>query len=79
MIRTFSLALCFSATMCAQNWPIAPGAMSFQSARNVNRDDPDYQKGLRELDAHDWDAAIAAFQAAAARKAASSDAALYWA
>jgi HEAT repeat protein len=78
MIRTFLLALSLSVIMCAQNWPAAPGAMSFQSARSVNRDDPDYQKGLRELDAHHWDRAIAAFQASAARKAASTDAALYW-
>lgn len=78
MIRNFLLLVSLAGPLAAQGWPPAPGAMSFQSARSINRDDADYQTGLRELDEHHWDRAIAAFQASAARKAASSDAALYW-
>jgi HEAT repeat protein len=65
--------------MSAQGgWTPAPGAMGFQAARNVNRDDADYQNGLRELDERHWDRAIAAFKASAAHNRSSSDAALYW-
>jgi HEAT repeat protein len=44
----------------------------------VAQEDADYQKGLAALDARQWEQAIAAFDASAAHKAASSDGALYW-
>lgn len=47
-------------------------------ARQVNRDDPDYQKGLGALDARQWDQAVSAFTAAASHKGSQVDAALYW-
>ncbi|HMF77737.1 MAG TPA: HEAT repeat domain-containing protein [Bryobacteraceae bacterium] len=52
-------------------------AQSFQ-ARQVGREDSEYQRGLSELDAHEWDKAIAAFDASASRKGSATDAALYW-
>src|SRR5581483_11080711 len=55
----------------------APFAQSFQ-ARQANRDDPDYQSGLRALDARQWDQAISSFDAAASHKGTQVDAALYW-
>jgi tetratricopeptide (TPR) repeat protein len=55
----------------------APFAQSFQ-ARQANRDDADYQKGLRALDARQWDQAISSFDAAASHKGMQVDAALYW-
>jgi len=42
------------------------------------REDPDYRQGRRALDNAQWDQAIAAFDAAVARKGAAADAALYW-
>ncbi len=60
--------------------PSAPLAQSLQTrqARQVNRDDTDYQKGLRALDARQWDQAISSFTAAASHKGSQVDAALYW-
>lgn len=78
MIRSFLLFLVAAGTVAAQGWPTAPGAMGFQAARNANRDDADYQNGLRELDQRHWDRAIADFKASAAHNRSSSDAALYW-
>jgi HEAT repeat protein len=52
-------------------------AQSFQASQ-VNRDDADYQKGLRALDARQWDQAISSFTAAASHKGSQVDAALYW-
>ena len=78
MIRSLLLFLTVSGTVAAQGWPPAPGAMSFQSARSVNRDDAEYQNGMRELDQRHWDRAIADFEASASRNRSSSDAALYW-
>lgn len=77
MIRKSFLLLAFAGAIAAQGW-MPDGAMTFQSARSANRDDADYQNGLRELDDHRWDRAIAAFKASAARNRSSSDAALYW-
>jgi HEAT repeat protein len=50
---------------------------SFQ-AHPQARQNADYQKGLRALDARQWDEAISAFTACAAQKGDSADAALYW-
>lgn len=52
-------------------------AQSFQ-ARQANQDDPDYQNGMRALDARQWDQAISSFDAAASHKGTQVDAALYW-
>ncbi len=38
----------------------------------------DYQQGLNELDAHQWQEAISSFKAYASRGAGNADAALYW-
>lgn len=56
-----------------------PGLMvlSFQSAQG-GREDPEYQNGLKQLDAREWDEAIASFDAAAAHNTRSADASLYW-
>ncbi|HZS56463.1 MAG TPA: HEAT repeat domain-containing protein [Bryobacteraceae bacterium] len=78
MIRNFLLSLAFAGSLAAQGWPPAPGAMSFQSARSINRDDSEYQNGMRELDERHWDRAIRDFEASVSRNRASSDAALYW-
>ncbi|MBV8551772.1 MAG: HEAT repeat domain-containing protein [Acidobacteriaceae bacterium] len=50
-------------------------AESFQAHQSS---DPDYQNGLRQLDARQWDQAISSFDAAASRKGSAADAALYW-
>jgi HEAT repeat protein len=42
------------------------------------REDSDYRTGRKALDNAQWDQAIAAFDASAARKGAAADAALYW-
>lgn len=55
----------------------APFAQSFQ-ARQANRDDPDYQTGMRALDARQWDQAISSFDQAASHQGTQVDAALYW-
>lgn len=75
MILTIFL-LGFSLNPVAQESP-APWAQSFQ-ARQTGRDDADYQKGLRALDARRWDEAIEDFDASADRKGSNADAALYW-
>jgi tetratricopeptide (TPR) repeat protein len=75
MIRNCLFFFLSIAIAAAQGWP---PVMSFQSARTLNRDDADYQKGLHELDEHHWDRAVAAFKASADRDRSSRDAALYW-
>ncbi len=75
----FLISLAITATACsalAQD-PSVLLAQSFQ-ARQANRDDPDYQNGLRALDARQWDQAISSFGAAADHKGSQIDAALYW-
>ena len=57
--------------------PTVPLAQSFQSVQ-AGHDDSDYQKGLQELDARQWDQAIQSFDASASRKKSNADAALYW-
>jgi HEAT repeat protein len=76
MIRNCVLFIALTAPLIGQQF-ILPEAQSFQ-AREAGRGDADYQKGLSDLDAHKWDEAIAAFDAAAARKGGATDAALYW-
>jgi tetratricopeptide (TPR) repeat protein len=76
MIRSGVLFIALAAPLASQQFAL-PEAQSFQ-AREAGRGDADYQKGLSELDAHEWDKAIAAFNAAASRKGSATDAALYW-
>ena len=57
--------------------PEAPLSQSFQ-ARQAGQGDPDYQKGMRALDARQWDDAIEDFDASASREGSNADAALYW-
>ena len=73
MIRKGILLLALAGSALAQ-LP-SPMADSFQARQSG---DPDYQKGLVELDARQWDQAIASFNTAAARKGSSADAAIYW-
>lgn len=74
MIRHAFIYLAIAVSAHAQGWPIAL-QQEFQS--NKSTDDADYQKGLSQLDARQWDQAIASFNAAA-RKKTNADAALYW-
>lgn len=77
MIRELVLAITLAAAVEAQTWPAKP-AFAFDSQRSLARDDADYQAGLSNLDAHQWDQAIRAFSASAAKGKANADAALYW-
>ncbi len=76
MIRCTFLFIALSLSALAQDLS-SPLVTTFQ-ARQANREDSDYQAGLRSLDARQWDQAIESFEASASRKAASADAALYW-
>jgi HEAT repeat protein len=82
MIRNFAycligLVIAAGASPASAQSGLVPFAQSFQ-ARQANRDDPDYQAGVRALDARQWDQAISSFGAAASHKGAQVDAALYW-
>ncbi len=68
--------LTISMSAAAQQSP-SGFAQSFQ-ARQTGHEDADYQKGLRALDARQWDQAIEDFNASADRKGPTADAALYW-
>lgn len=74
MIRNGILFFALTGGLCAQSFS-APMVDGFQSAQTA---DADYQAGQRDLDARQWDQAISSFTAAAARKGAYADAALYW-
>ena len=74
MNRIFIL-LALAPVLCAQSWTPSP-AFAFET-HAPGQDNADYQKGLSELDAHQWDDAIASFSAAAHQKS-TADAALYW-
>jgi HEAT repeat protein len=76
MIRYIVFVLVSAAALTAQS-PSGPFSLSFQ-AQQGSHEDSDYQAGRRALDAAQWDKAIAAFQASAARRGPSADAALYW-
>jgi len=91
MILTI-LFLVFSVSAESQGGPV-PFAQSFQSqqsggsertarsgvvVRGSDHEDPDYQKGLRALDARQWDEAVDDFDASASHKGPNTDAALYW-
>ena len=47
-------------------------------AAQSGRQDADYENGMRELDARQWDQAIASFDASARHKSGNADAAVYW-
>jgi HEAT repeat protein len=76
MIRNGVLFIALTAPLVGQQF-VLPDAQSFQ-AREAGRGDADYQKGLSDLDAHEWDEAITAFDASASHKGSTTDAALYW-
>ncbi len=76
MIRNSMLLFVLAASGWAQDWPTPP-VFSFQ-AQQSGREDPDYQKGLAELDARRWDQAIMWFDSSAAHRKSAADAALYW-
>ncbi len=75
MIRSSIFLIALAASGVAQNWS-APMAENFQ-ARQSNREDSNYQKGLQELDARQWELAIVSFDTSA-HKGSAADAALYW-
>ncbi len=77
MIRNMILLTALAAAAQAQNWQAIP-AFSFESQQTTARDDAEYQKGLSELDARQWEQAVSSFDAAAARSKSNADAALYW-
>ncbi len=74
MIRKGILFLALAVPAMPQGWQLAP-PQEFQSHQAAQ--DVDYQNGLRELDARQWDQAIAAFTSASGNKT-NADAALYW-
>ncbi len=76
MIRNMILLGALAAAAQAQTWQAVP-AFSFDS-QQAARNDADYQKGLSELDAHQWEQAVASFDSAAAHAKSNADAALYW-
>jgi HEAT repeat protein len=76
MIRKAIILLALAVPTFSQDLP-GLMALSFQSAQAA-REDSEYQNGLKQLDAREWDEAIASFDAAAAHKTRSADASLYW-
>jgi HEAT repeat protein len=76
MIRSYVLLLALATSACAQGWPLSL-IENFQSSSAV-QEDSDYEEGLRELDARQWEDAIDSFDAAAHHKKGNVDAALYW-
>lgn len=76
MIRIGILFITLATSAVAQGWNPAAD-LSFQAQKSAS-EDPDYRKGRQELDARQWDQAIASFDAAAAKNRAVADGALYW-
>jgi HEAT repeat protein len=77
MIRNSVLFIALAAPLVGHQFVLPEQAQSFQ-AREAGRGDADYQKGLNDLDSHEWEKAISAFDASASRKGSATDAALYW-
>lgn len=75
-VRMSFVCVALAVSVRAQTWTPVP-AFSFQ-AQQTARDDVDYRAGLSELDARQWEQAISAFAASAARNQSRADAALYW-
>jgi len=75
MIRTTFVFFALAVALVAQGG-LSPWRQGFQTQKAAQ--DPDYEKGLRALDARQWDQAIAAFNATAENRSALADAALYW-
>ena len=76
MICNCIVFVALAASSCAQV-RLAPAIETFQTPVGAEQDS-DYEKGLRELDARQWDEAIDSFDEAANHKKGSVDAALYW-
>lgn len=77
MIRILAMSLISAINLAAQGWPAAPEPMFLQSDREAGGD-PDYQRGMHDLDQRHWDRAISDFDASAGRNRSTRDAALYW-
>jgi hypothetical protein len=75
MIRIAILVLALAVPAVPQGLP-GPLALSFQSTQG-GREDSEYQKGLKQLDAREWEEAISSFDAAG-HNTANADASLYW-
>jgi tetratricopeptide (TPR) repeat protein len=75
MIRCTLVILLMQAAMYGQQ--LAP-AFQMGFATEQGAQDPDYQKGLSELDSRQWDDAILSFDKASAANRPNADAALYW-
>ena len=76
MIRNLVVLAALAAGAQAQTWQ---AALAFQSESHQGApEDADYQRGLTELDAHQWDQAVSSFEAAAAHGKSNADAAFYW-
>ena len=76
MIRNLVVLAALAAGIQAQTWQAVP-AFQFDSQQGA-RENADYQRGLSELDAHQWDQAVSSFDSAAAHSKSNADAALYW-
>jgi HEAT repeat protein len=76
MIRNMIVLAALAAGAQAQTWQAVP-AFQFDSQPGA-RNDADYQRGLTELDAHQWEQAVSSFDAAATHAKSNADAALYW-
>jgi HEAT repeat protein len=76
MIRNYVFVVALVTSGLGQAWPVSP-VENFQSSPAA-QEDSDYENGLRELDARQWEQAIDSFDAAANHKKGSVDAALYW-
>jgi HEAT repeat protein len=76
VIRNVILLAAFGGFAFAQTWSPVP-AFGFQ-AQQAGQGDADYQRGLSQLDARQWEQAIASFVASAAHEKTNVDAALYW-
>lgn len=72
MIRQGLLCIALALTAAAQEL-----SLPFTFSLSENSQDPDYEKGLSNLDARRWEAAAANFDSAS-RKSALTDASLYW-
>jgi HEAT repeat protein len=76
MIRVLMLAAVLATSVETQNL-LADEAYAVDAQASAH-DDADYQAGMADLDSHQWDQAVAAFNTSASKKKSNADAALYW-
>ncbi len=79
MICKSFLLLAVALSAMAQNWPgiVVENFQAGQTSQSGHADS-DYEKGMRALDARQWDQAIAFFEESRRRKSGNADAAMYW-